>query len=41
MQQKVDLGNAVLKGVSRSFYLTIRLLPRLMREPVSVGYLLA
>lgn len=41
MQQKVDLGNAVLRGVSRSFYLTIRLLPRLMREPVSVGYLLA
>lgn len=41
MQQKVDLGNAVLKGVSRSFYLTIRLLPRLMRESVSVGYLLA
>lgn len=41
MQQKVDLGNAVLKGVSRSFYLTIRLLPRLMREPVSLGYLLA
>ena len=41
MQQKVDLGNAVLKGVSRSFYLSIRLLPRLMREPVSVGYLLA
>lgn len=41
MQQKVDLGNAVLKGVSRSFYITIRLLPRLMREPVSVGYLLA
>ena len=41
MQQRVDLGKAVLKGVSRSFYLTIRLLPRLMREPVSVGYLLA
>lgn len=41
MQERVDLGKAVLKGVSRSFYLTIRLLPRLMREPVSVGYLLA
>jgi farnesyl-diphosphate farnesyltransferase len=41
MQQKVDLGNAVLRGVSRSFYLTIRILPRLMREPVSLGYLLA
>jgi len=41
MQQKVDLGNAVLKGVSRSFYLTIRILPKRMREPVSLGYLLA
>lgn len=41
MQQKVDLGNDVLRGVSRSFYLTIRILPRLMREPVSLGYLLA
>ncbi len=41
MQQKIDLGNAVLKGVSRSFYISIRLLPRLMREPVSVAYLLA
>ncbi|MFC4994095.1 phytoene/squalene synthase family protein [Rubritalea tangerina] len=41
MQQQVDLGKSVLKGVSRSFYLTIRLLPRLMREPVSLGYLLA
>jgi len=41
VKQKVELGNAVLKGVSRSFYLSIRLLPRLMREPVSIGYLLA
>lgn len=30
-----------MKGVSRSFYLTIRILPHLMREPVSLGYLLA
>lgn len=41
MQRQIDLGKGVLKGVSRSFYLTIRLLPRLMREPISVGYLLA
>ena len=33
--------NAILKSVSRSFYLTIRLLPRPLREPVSLAYLLA
>ncbi|MGH8093213.1 MAG: phytoene/squalene synthase family protein [Chthoniobacterales bacterium] len=33
--------NAVLKSVSRSFYLTIRFLPRPVREPVSLAYLLA
>ena len=31
----------VLKSVSRSFYLSIRILPRGMREPVTVAYLLA
>ena len=31
----------VLKGVSRSFYLTIRVLPANMRQPVAVAYLLA
>ena len=31
----------VLKGVSRSFYLSIRALPAGMREPVAVAYLLA
>ncbi len=31
----------VLKGVSRSFYLSIRVLPSGMREPVAVAYLLA
>ena len=31
----------VLKGVSRSFYLTIRVLPLAMRQPVAVAYLLA
>src|SRR4051812_39196118 len=32
---------ALLRGVSRSFYLSIRLLPEGMREPVAVAYLLA
>ena len=31
----------ILKGVSRSFYLTIRVLPTGMRRPVAVAYLLA
>ena len=31
----------ILKGVSRSFYLTIRILPSSMRQPVAVAYLLA
>ncbi|MFK7910569.1 MAG: phytoene/squalene synthase family protein [Akkermansiaceae bacterium] len=31
----------ILKDVSRSFYLSIRVLPKAMREPVSLGYLLA
>ena len=31
----------ILKSVSRSFYLTIQFLPRPLREPVSLGYLLA
>lgn len=35
------LGKEVLKGVSRSFYLTLRLLPRPMRGAASLGYLLA
>ena len=35
------LLDEVLKGVSRSFYLSVRVLPRGMREPVAVAYLLA
>ncbi len=31
----------VLKGVSRSFYLTLAILPSSMRRPLGVGYLLA
>ena len=37
---RLFLGD-VLKGVSRSFYLTIRVLPPGMRRPVAVAYLLA
>lgn len=36
-----DPGKQLLKGVSRSFYLTLRLLPRPMRGAASLGYLLA
>jgi farnesyl-diphosphate farnesyltransferase len=32
---------AILKSVSRSFHLTISFLPRPLREPVSLAYLLA
>ncbi len=32
---------ALLKSVSRSFYLTLRFLPRPLREPISLAYLLA
>lgn len=35
------LGGAVLKSVSRSFYLTIRALPRGLRAPIGLAYLLA
>lgn len=34
-------GNQLLKGVSRSFYLTLRLLPAPMRGAASLAYLLA
>jgi farnesyl-diphosphate farnesyltransferase len=33
--------NSILRSVSRSFYLSIRILPARLREPVSLGYLLA
>ena len=35
------LRGAVLKHVSRSFYLSIQLLPKKLRDPVALGYLLA
>ena len=36
-----ERGYALLRGVSRSFYISIRALPRVLREPVALGYLLA
>ena len=36
-----DLGGPLLRSVSRSFYLTIRLLPAKLRAPVGLAYLLA
>lgn len=39
MSETLETG--VLKGVSRSFYLTLRLLPAPMRRAASLGYLLA
>src|ERR1700737_3871364 len=45
-ETKSPVSVSVLRGsisaaVSRSFYLSIRLLPRKLRDPVSLGYLLA
>ena len=36
-----SLQTTLLRSVSRSFYLSIRLLPRQLREPVALAYLLA
>lgn len=36
-----DLGGPILRSVSRSFYLSIRILPAPLREPIGLGYLLA
>jgi farnesyl-diphosphate farnesyltransferase len=35
------LRNSILRSVSRSFYLSVRLLPARLRQPVALGYLLA
>jgi len=35
------LQTAILRSVSRSFYLSIRFLPAALREPVALAYLLA
>ncbi len=39
--QRHYLLTELLRGVSRSFYLTLRVLPSQLREPISVAYLLA
>src|SRR5205823_4757023 len=39
--ERHDLLGALLKSVSRSFYLTLRVLPRGLREPIGLAYLLA
>jgi farnesyl-diphosphate farnesyltransferase len=36
-----DLAGPLLRSVSRSFYLTIRVLPAALREPIGLAYLLA
>ena len=38
---RADLDGALLAAVSRSFYLTIRLLPQRLRAPIGLAYLLA
>src|SRR5882724_3299605 len=35
------LRTAILRSVSRSFYLSIRFLPQQLREPIALAYLLA
>ena len=39
--QHQHLYGNILKGVSRSFYLTLRILPVAVREPIALAYLLA
>jgi farnesyl-diphosphate farnesyltransferase len=41
MNDTRELEGDVLKGVSRSFFLSLRILPHLMRRPAGVAYLLA
>jgi farnesyl-diphosphate farnesyltransferase len=41
MVDKNYISSTILKGVSRSFYLSLRLLPPAMQEGASLGYLLA
>jgi farnesyl-diphosphate farnesyltransferase len=36
-----DLGGPILRSVSRSFYLSLRVLPAPLRDPLSLAYLLA
>jgi farnesyl-diphosphate farnesyltransferase len=40
-QTRDELRGPVLRSVSRSFYLSLRLLPKTLRDPLSLAYLLA
>ena len=40
-EANAQLGGAILRSVSRSFYLSIRILPTAVREPIALAYLLA
>jgi farnesyl-diphosphate farnesyltransferase len=40
-QPSLDRLNTILKRVSRSFYLTLRILPRSLRTPIGLAYLFA
>lgn len=39
--EKQELGGALLASVSRSFYLSIKVLPKKLRDPLGLAYLLA
>ena len=41
LDNRTDIPADLLRGVSRSFYLTIRVLPRPVRGPIQLAYLLA
>ena len=41
LDNRSNIPTGLLKGVSRSFYLTIRVLPRPVRGPIQLAYLLA
>lgn len=41
MNRHEELGGPILRSVSRSFYLTIRVLPPALRDPIGLAYLLA
>ena len=41
LDNRSNIPTGLLKGVSRSFYLTIRVLPRTVRGPIHLAYLLA
>ena len=40
-RNRKQLRGEVLRSVSRSFYLSLRVLPKPLRDPLSLAYLLA